>query len=479
MASDGGQGLKSALGQLAGVVSALHAQWTPHKGQIRVGRALFNDNRRRLFVQCGRKWGKSEFLIYTLVRWAAVNPNSACYYFAPFQKQAREILWQRLLQFVPRAFYNAEAGINKTEGRITLLNGSFIKLDGSDNFEAYRGVTPDIVAYDEFKDFRPEFHVAMEPNLAPKNAPLLIVGTPPDVEGQYTELAEEIRADSRDGFWIEAPSSENPHIPSDWLEKTRTKLIARGEPDTWEREYMGRFVKGGARSIFPMFNSALHTVEPERLRRELRDDLHKLEWYLAADPGTTTTFAALILAIHPYTRKVYVFDEIYEQDTKNTTTGRIWPLMRDKMALANPNALPDSDTWYRVYDEAAAWFAAEVLDRYNVQFVPTAKAAAAKETGLGLIKDLMTSRAIVISRACEKLIWEVESYMLDANGRIPKKNDHLIDALRYALHAASYSAVELKEPKQKAKDEMRRAYTLKEDLANMFGDKYNMPDDDY
>lgn len=455
---------------LAGVLGKLHEQWTPHKGQIKVGQALFRYGKTRIFVQCGRKWGKSEFLIYTLVRWAMLNTGSHCYYFAPFQKQAREILWVRLKQFIPQDWIKDE---NKTEARITLITGSFIKIDGSDNYEAYRGITPDIVAYDEFKDFRPEFHVAMEPNLGPKNAPLLIVGTPPDVEGQYTELAAEMR---EDGFWIEAPSEENPHMDKAWLDKMKAKLISRGEADVWEREYMGRFIKGGSRTIFPMFKPTLHVVDYAALKAQLRRDIHKLQWFIVADPGTTSVFAAIIVGINQYTRQIYVFDEVYETVAAETTTGRIWPHISALALEANPNALPGGQDWYRIYDEAASWFAMESLDRFNVSWVPTQKAAAPKDMGLSLIKDLLLSNQITFSSRCVKGIWEIENYALDAHGRIPKKNDHIIDTLRYLLHAANYTVVERKEPRQKAKDEMRRGYRMEEDFPD---DMYDMPDEDY
>ncbi len=438
-----------------------------------VGQALFKDGKKRIFVQCGRKWGKSEFLIYTLLRWAMLNTNSQCYYFAPYQKQAREILWTRLKQFIPREWVSDE---NKTEGRITLVSGSFIKIDGSDNYESFRGITPDIVAYDEFKDFRPEFHVAMEPNLGPRKAPLIIVGTPPDFDGQYTELADEIRADKDDGFWIEASSYENPYNDPKWLDQMKGKLLKRGEPDVWEREYLGRYVKGGSRSIFPMLKRPLHVMEYAALKQELRRDLHKLNWFMVVDPGTTSVFGGLIAAIHPYSRKIYVFDELYETSPAKATTGQVWPVLSLKAAEANPHQIASGHEWFRIYDEAAAWFNMESIDRFQVGWSPTQKAAAPKEVGLGLLKDLLQDSLLVMTDRCEKLFWEMENYALDANGRIPKKHDHLIDCLRYLLHAANYTVVQKPEPKQIPKEEGRRMISMEQDFR---ADKQDLPDDYY
>ena len=40
------------------ILSKLHARWTPHKGQIPVGKAIFHDKKYLTWIQCGRKWGK-------------------------------------------------------------------------------------------------------------------------------------------------------------------------------------------------------------------------------------------------------------------------------------------------------------------------------------------------------------------------------------------------------------------------------------
>lgn len=201
------------------IMKDLHEHWTPHAGQVKVGKELFTNGVKNIFIQCGRKWGKSEFCIYALWRHALLNPGSACYYLAPQYKQAKEIIWaaNRIQTFGPKKYIHK---INSVETRITLKNGSFIKVDGSDNYEAYRGITPDFVVYDEFKDFNPKFHVGMEPNLAVRAAPLLIIGTPPDRECQYTVMADEFKERS-DANWFRMDSFTNPHIPHDWLKKQK------------------------------------------------------------------------------------------------------------------------------------------------------------------------------------------------------------------------------------------------------------------
>ena len=175
--------LKPEVEAYVDTIKALHGRWTPHTGQIQVGKALFTDNCKQIFVQCGRKWGKTDLIEYILWRWAQLNPGSSCYYISPFFKQSKEIIWanQRIQNFGPREWLNpGDKGINNSELRLKFRNGSFIKLDGADNFDAHRGTEPHILVYEEFKDHNPKFHEAMDPNLAPHDAPLVVIGTPPE-----------------------------------------------------------------------------------------------------------------------------------------------------------------------------------------------------------------------------------------------------------------------------------------------------------
>lgn len=53
---------------------------------------------------------------------------------------------------------------------------------------------------------------------------------------------------------------------------------------------------------------------------------------------------------------------------------------------------------------------------------------------------------LVMSDRCENLYWEMNKYSTDENGRIPKEDDHAIDALRYLLNAANYHQVPMDQP---------------------------------
>lgn len=448
--------MQPELKRYAKIITALHEHWDPHDGQVPIGKALFSDLKQVIFVQCGRKFGKTEILVYMLIRWALTHKGSTCYYISPFKTQSREILWasKRMQNFIPREFIK---DVNNTEMRITLTNDSFIKADGSDNFEAFRGVNPHIVVYDEFKDFRPEFHLAMAPNLATFKAPLVIVGTPPEMEGQYTVLAEECKHDENKAFF-EAPSWSNPYLDRAWLENEKKTLYARGDGNIWEREYAAKFVTGGPSSVFPMLDKAHKRPHAEVMAKIARDK-KKLQWYCMADPGTTTCFAVLFVCVNNYTKEIICLDEIYETTQQKTSVTSI-----GRRILEKQNELGDlaEVEWMEYADEAAAWFMTEMADRYSKYFSPTHKSAVDKETGLSLIKDVLLANKITISDRCVNLFWEMQNYVKDKNGKIPKKNDHLIDCLRYLISIEGYSILgEYTKPRQLSD---ARFYTPEDDF---------------
>jgi hypothetical protein len=97
---------------------------------------------------------------------------------------------------------------------------------------------------------------------------------------------------------------------------------------------------------------------------------------------------------------------------------------------------------------------------YDEAWSPTFKAHSKKEEGLSLIKDQLLKQKVVVSDRCEKLAWEVENYLKDKNGKVPKGNDHLIDCWRYANAYCGVTFLPEDIPEEIPRDDMRRGYAL-------------------
>lgn len=469
------------LQTLQRVLTDLHARWTPHEGQVKVGGPLINGIVDQVFAECGRNFGKTDLLNYLFWRFANLYPGSENYYFAPLQNQAREIIWEsKRLQ----SFGNPDwiMKTNDTEMRITFTNGSFIKVDGSDNIDKYRGVKMTkggILAFDEYKDFRPDFYSVIDPNLI--NAKLLIVGTPPETDTHFMKDADEFSNNPLKRYF-NMPSETNPHIKRSWLEAKKAELYAKGDGVVWEREYMARRVKGGKASILPRAASQVLRSQKVMLRDIFRDR-KKLNWYCVADPGTATVFAVMFVAVNPYSKRIYVLDCIYEKDQAMTGVSQIGP----RIIEARNRLAPDIE-WTYVADEAAAWFIKEVYDQFGLSFGTSNKSDNAKETGIGLMKDIMLRDLLEIAGRAEKsdkleiddlkeaeaFLWEMVNYIKDKNGKIPKGNDHLIDCFRYFLGAELYQLNVEVEGRKELQSE-KRAYRIEDD----FPDGDDLLDEDF
>ncbi|MEY3879361.1 MAG: Rhizobium phage RHEph10 [Pseudomonadota bacterium] len=439
------------------VLADLHSAFMPHRGQINVGHALFTAGKKRIFVECGRKWGKTEMLIYSLYRTCLMNQNQWCYYIAPFKDQIKDLVWSngRLPYFLTKKLMDKYGiTINNSDFRVSFRNGSFIKSDGADNYEKGRGYSATgLVVYDEFKDHNPNFHDGFEPNLGITDAPLMIIGTPPDASEdsfkRWCTIADEVLV-SPVGFHICMPSMTNPHISKDFFIRKEAELREKGEYWKWQKEYLAMRVRASGNNIFPMLSPQKHVKSYKEMMDTIGCFPKQWDFFGGFDPGSAKCFAFLAVAINRYNKQVFVLDQIYATKLEECRVDNILPraikIMRDIM--------PHQDSWLCVYDYAATWFMNEAQSPAyidDIVLLPCTKDLKNKENKLSLIKDiLIKEQSFFMSERCVKdgagLFWEMEKYATDDKGKIPKEDDHAIDTFRYILNAANFHSVEMDEP---------------------------------
>lgn len=437
------------------ILEGLNRTWQPHGGQIPIGQDLFYRGQKNIFVCAGRNFGKTEFAAYSNWRWALSNPGTQNYIFEPFQKQAREILWAsgRIQDFGPKDWVS---DINNTELRITFKNGSFIKLEGSDNVAAIAGIKPKgLITYDEFKDHRLASIRNFEPNRAAFDVPALFIGTPPEIHNHfvdYMDMAKKLKTWS----FHHAPTSTNPHISKRWLDEMRSQLIGMGEEEEWLRSYEAVFVKGGKRSIFPWILSAKFPPLEETLPR----DLNKWQLIVAFDPASTSVFGVVFALFEPYSKRIIAFDELYLEKHEEMTARSVRDAVEAKLAPYRGKVRGLT----MVYDEAAAWFRNEMIEiDHSWTLEPTQKQRFGVDGYIGLVRSVMRYGLLTICNTCPKLIWEIENYVKDENGKVPKVNDHNINALEYLCGALGLNFDEIDRPKPEQRLPVR-AYRPEDDL---------------
>ena len=112
---------------------------------------VWDSKKRFKVVAAGRRTGKSRLAAYLLIVNGLQARQGQVFYVAPTQGQARDIMWQVLLE-VGHPVIKA-SHINNLQ--ITLINGTIISLKGADRPETMRGVSLKYLVMDEYADMRP------------------------------------------------------------------------------------------------------------------------------------------------------------------------------------------------------------------------------------------------------------------------------------------------------------------------------------
>lgn len=435
--------------ELAELHKDLHERWMPHEGQITIGRAIFYQKYKKVFVCCGRSFGKSQLAGYVVARSALENSNTTNYLFGPFIGQMKEIYWSnKLIQNIVGE-ENIESE-NSTEMRITLKNGSMIKICGAENYEAYRGVKlqpNSICIIEELKDIRAEFLDAFLPNLSVNDPMLMMIGTPPYRDNHFIHYQKHAQNNSA-WFYYHAPTNVNPHVSSDFLNAQKAFLIENGMEDVWMAEYEAIFTLGGHRSVFPM----VPRMPIKTLDEIWPKDSNKWILYVGFDPASTSVFAVVFFLFNPFTKKVIPVGEIYESRPEYCTARKIREAVNNKIVQFQLRGIKSVEM---VYDSAARWFRNEISDIDDLWALYPCDKSQGLQGEISCWRGVLGHGHFEWSDATPKLRWEMENYILDEKGRLPDKDDHAWQAGAYILKAMGFDFTESLEPRSIDKEEPR------------------------
>ncbi len=137
---------------------------------------VFADQTRFKVVAAGRRCGKSRLAATTLLIEGLRCPaGSAVLYVAPTNGQARQIIWNVLLDLGREVI----AGSHVNNQDITLINGATIYVRGADRPDTQRGVSLTYAVLDEVADIKPEaWEQVIRASLSDKKGRGLFIGTP-------------------------------------------------------------------------------------------------------------------------------------------------------------------------------------------------------------------------------------------------------------------------------------------------------------
>lgn len=216
---------------------------------------VWKDPVRFKVIAAGRRSGKSRLAAWMLIVEALQSDKGHVWYVAPTQAQARDIMWQQLLELGHSVISSSH--INNMQ--ITLINNSVISLKGADRPETMRGVALKFVVLDEYADIKPNvWEQILRPALADLKGKAIFIGTPKGRNHFYAlyETAEE----GKDPHWKawHLNSYDNPLLDPQEIEAAKSSMSSFA----FKQEFLASF-EASASDIFKPEWIKYSTEEPE------------------------------------------------------------------------------------------------------------------------------------------------------------------------------------------------------------------------
>jgi phage terminase large subunit len=366
---------------------------------------IAKDTHRFRVVCCGRRFGKTTLAVEE-IKAIAVYREARIAYIAPTYQQARDIAWQILV----RELGNISKKINESRLEIEVANlkktQSIIQLRGWENIETLRGQSFDFIVIDEVASMRNFFlhwEEVIRPTLTDRKGQVLFISTPKG----FNHFYDLFNTEDPDYKNFHFSSYDNPHIPKEEIDKAKEEL----PEDRFAQEYLADFKKTQG-LVYPEFSrEQITSEEPTRIS----DTIVGIDWGYTNPAG--------VVRIRIDSDRKYWIDSEYYQTGKTTEQ-----IVEHAKTLGGTKAYPDPAEPDRN----------EIAGRLGLNVMSVSKDI---EAGIDAVRTLIKQNRIRIHPSCKNLIMELETYRYpdkkpDNNEpeKPIKENDHLLDALRYALY---------------------------------------------
>lgn len=273
-------------------------------------------------VAAGRRTGKSRLAAWMLIVNALQTDKGHVFYIANTQGQARDVLWQVLLELGAPVI----TGSHVNNMQITLVNGSTISLKGADRPETMRGVSLKFVVMDEYGSMKPEvWEQIIRPALADQKGTALFIGTPFG-RNHFYDLFKyaESEVDNEYEAW-HFTSFDNELLDPKEIEAAKKSMSSFA----FRQEFMASFEAAGG-SIFKEEWIKFSDEEPKDGRYFVAVDLAGFEQVAAANTAKKKRLDQTAIAIVKVTHEGWFVSKIeYGRWDIKETAQRIFNVVRD------------------------------------------------------------------------------------------------------------------------------------------------------
>jgi len=231
-------------------------------------RTVWDDPTRFRVIAAGRRTGKSRLAALLLLYNALTCPTRTgkVFYVAPTQGQARDIMWDLLIELGGELVKNTHVN-NLT---VTLINNVTIALKGADRPQTMRGVSLWFIVLDEYADIKPDvWETILLPALSDLDGTALFIGTPMGRNHFYELYKAAELGDDPDFVAYHYTSYDNPYLKRSTIARAQKSMSSHN----FRQEYLASFEALG---------SALFEEDWVQWAEE---PMAIGEWYIAVDPA--------------------------------------------------------------------------------------------------------------------------------------------------------------------------------------------------
>ena len=380
---------------------------TPSQAQIAKSKNRFR------VVNCGRRFGKTTLAVEE-IKGKATYTECKIAYIAPTIGQARDIAWEMLKkELQPIIIKTKEAPSLELEVRNLKGTTSIIKLRGWEAIETLRGQAFDMLVIDEvasMRNFWSGWQEVLRPTLTDKVGEAMFISTPKGYNHFYT-LCQKEKEDT-DYAYFHFTSYDNPYNKKEEIDKAQKELAE----NQFAQEYLADFRKVEG-LVYNLDEREIIAPVDVTTKTEIR--------IMGVDWGYRNPAAIIVL---------YQKDDEWiiadEWKMAERTTEEIVQVIQNKV---------EEHKARKVYPDPAEPDRIEICKRASI---PVYEANKDVEAGISFVQNLIKQKRLKVCSNCVYTIEEMNTYQYPEgvdgkpNKEAPEKmNDHLMDALRYALYS--------------------------------------------
>lgn len=243
--------------------------------QVPLSNAILRDGYRKALLVGSRRMGK-DFVALHIMLHKAIEKPGLYLYCLPTQNQGRLVIWNGvkndgspMLSIIPEEFI---ARKNNTEMLIELVNGSQIRVMGSDNADRVVGSNPSGIVFSEYGLALHKYPL-FEPMLQANDGWVLFISTPRK-RNHFYDLYQIAKQHPKEWFVQKLTVEDTKHIPLERIQQSidsglMTEQLAR-------QEYYGEFLSATEGAFY----------EPEIDRMEVEGRLGVVPWESEIDVYT-------------------------------------------------------------------------------------------------------------------------------------------------------------------------------------------------